>query len=259
MNCEFRSDTLFILPCCKAKASGGKPMPAAHIDPLSAKLSPEAYAEVLQARSAALTELRGDPVFTSGDHAKNAGLRDGPDFNGHMREGLYLEASTRYEGWLYSVPGFRAALDQGGAPQIMILSALYGPLHPSSLIQDYNLKMDKRPAKVWERSFAPLLDDYARRNGIAHIRLYVGTKTSYFTVAKAATEALLASGVIKSAIQYHVVNGTSRKTPVLHGARFVADMTGRRDGERCDPRRVEERHCGAPGKPWQTRPAQEGR
>jgi hypothetical protein len=259
MDCEFSSDTLLILPCCKVKAAGGKPMPADYVDPMGAKLSPEVYAQVLRARSVALTELRSDPAFTSGDHSKNAALRDGPDFNGDRKEGRYLEASARYKGWLYSVHGFQSAIDQGAGAHILILSALYGPLHPLSLIQDYNLKMDKRPAKVWTRSFAPFLNNYARRSGITHIRLYVGSETRYFTVAKAAAETLLASGAIKGAVQYHVVNGTSRRTPDLHGARFVADLTGRRDGDCCDPSCVEERHCGALGKPWQTRPMLERR
>ena len=101
---------------------------------------------------------------------------------------------------------------------VLILSALYGPLHPKSSIQNYNLKMSDSPAyKTWKKRFAPFLRCYVLSNGIREIYFFLGKSTHYLKVAEPAAKSLLEENLIDKAIQYCVVKGNSRKTPTTHG------------------------------------------
>lgn len=229
---EFDSNTLLIIPCCAAKKATGISSPDAG-DPLMASISPGAYAAVLNTRSQVLASIRADSRFMREKYLKNGAIRDGIDFGGDCAAGRYLTALDRYDGKLYRVPGFKhtvsgLASDVSGA-KIIILSALYGPLHPDSPIQDYNLMMSDAPARIWNDAFGPFLGDYVRENGITRIFLYVGTSTAYFKVARKAVAGLLKGGRLAKAIQYHVVDGSTPITPLQHGLRLLDDLEGRRD------------------------------
>ncbi len=227
MDREIGNDTLMLIPCCASKSSGGRSI-AQHVDPLSKMVSSDSYLRILAARQKALRETQKTPKFMAEKYAKNARILEGPDLGGSSVSGRYTPALDRYTGTLYSVPKFKASVEEAisaeGAPQILILSALYGPLHPRSEIQDYNLQMSDAPAKVWTDSFPPFLEDYVRRNGVKKICLYVGTATFYFKVAKRASEHLLAKGLITQAVQYHVVEGSTRNTPLQHGSKLLSDL-----------------------------------
>lgn len=214
------ASTLILIPCCAAKAAGGRLAPPPP-DPLASTLSDTIYAQLCVARRTALTLLRGKASLLTGKFAKNGLLQEGRDFGGHVTAGRYLSALERYTGNLYSVPGLRSAvykcIEAPKAPRVMILSALYGPLHPLSPIQDYNLLMGDEPSRVWRSAFLPVLDSYIRLHGIRSVVLLLGSATPYFRVASAAVTTLLRHSVIDEAMQYHVHDGNSRTTPLEHG------------------------------------------
>ena len=233
MDQKLGADTLLIIPCCAAKAPKG-PVVGSYTDPLKDVVSQSAYAELLLARANVLREVKRNPRFITDKYAKNAAiLPEGEEFGGPFnpnRAATYLPAISRYTGTLYSVPGLKAAIVQAVTdncqPRIMILSALYGPLHPMSQIQDYNLKMSDAPARVWSRSFPPFLEDYVANNGITSLYLYVGSATAYFSIAREAAVRLLRKGLLRRAVQYHIEEGDTRTTPLQHGARLLSDLSG---------------------------------
>lgn len=175
-----------------------------------------------------LAGIQGDSRFLTEKYSKNRLIREGPDFGQDGVIPQYLTAVERYCGKLYSVdPAFpqtlKSVLQAEDAPQILILSALYGPLHPFSLIQDYNLEMSDRPAYgVWRKSFAVFLKAYIAQNKVQSIRLYLGRTTHYLKVVKEAIAPLIGSGL--DACFYDVENGNSRETPLNHGKRFLSDL-----------------------------------
>lgn len=242
MTSDVHSDTLLIIPCCAKKAPSGATVPA-YSDPLRDFVTQEAYERMLGARREALRGVRSQPKFMSDKYQKNAGIVDGPEFGGEIGTGKYRPALERYEGTLYSVDGLRRAVEatsaEEGRPRVLILSALYGPIHPETKIQDYNLKMDDAPARVWSEAFPPFLQDYVKSNGISEISLYLGTKTKYFSVASKAIAALQTKGLVRRAVQYHVVNGGTRPTPLAHGHRLLGDLGGARNAKFYDPNEVQ--------------------
>ena len=136
---------------------------------------------------------------------------------GQSASGLYLPAVQRYKGTLYSnAPALSSRSDRDS--QILILSAPYGPLHPLSRIQDYNLQMSDKPAYgTWKKRLPSFLRNYALLNGIREVHLFFGSSTYYLKAAQATVEPLLKEKLIKKAIQYHVVGGSTRLTPQTHG------------------------------------------
>ena len=164
-----------------------------------------------------LSGICQDKRYLSGKYEKNRRLEPGPDFGGQSASGLYLPAVQRYRGTLYSnVPALSSRSNRDG--QILILSALYGPLHPLSRIQDYNLQMSDKPAyRTWKKCLPRFLRNYALSNGIREIHLFFGSSTYYLKAAQAAVEPLLKEKLIKKAIQYHVIGGSTRLTPQTHG------------------------------------------
>lgn len=230
-NPKFGADTLLIIPCCAAKTPGGSHLQGG-ADPLSEFVSPQAYSAMLGARASVLKMVKGDARYLSEKYQKNGSIQEGADLDGTNPAGLYSMALSRYTGKLYSVPGFKQTVEKlirsADSPKIIILSALYGPLHPFSEIQDYNLMMGDAPARAWNSAFPPFLEDYVRRNGIRQIILYVGSATTYFKVAKKAVRSLLDKGVIARGIQYHVENGSTPTTPLQHGLRLLDDLEPQR-------------------------------
>lgn len=207
---------LFLIPCCASKKHNGHSRFAAP-DPLSRLVSEAAYSAILETRREVLSGIRQDERYLSGKYEKNRRLEPGPDFGGQSASGLYLPAVQRYKGTLYSsAPALSSRSDRDG--QILILSALYGPLHPLSRIQDYNLQMSDKPAYgTWKKRLPGFLRNYALSNGIREVHLFFGSSTYYLKAAQAAVESLLKEELIKKAVQYHVTGGSTRLTPQTHG------------------------------------------
>ena len=223
------SDTLPIIPCCADKAPGGYETDH-YNDLLSQTVSSKCYNDVISARAELLSRLKSKPKYLSNEYSKNKEILRGPDFGGPGISCSYLSAVDRYTGNLYSAdPDFsvaiKEALDTRDKPKILVLSALYGPLHPLSLIQDYNLKMsDSLAYQTWKNVFAPFLEEYVNRNNIRSIYLYLGSSTAYFKVAKKAIDPLLKKGLLIRAVQYEVENGNAYHTPHNHGLRILSDL-----------------------------------
>ena len=236
------ASTLIVIPCCAAKASGGTST-ATH-DPLAMRLSDTSYGQLCQTRRAVLTQIQNDPDLLTGAFSKNRALLDGPDFGGHGNSGRYRPALERYTGKLYSVPGLRQKLNESladvNAPHVLILSALYGPLHPLSPIQDYNLRMDQAPARIWRTAYLPLLDHYVSTHGIRSVILLVGSMTAYYRVASQATADLLRRRRITAGSQYHILDGNTCATPIEHGRLLLDLLSGHQPGST----RIEERNIG---------------
>lgn len=237
------TDTLFIIPCCASKEPDGRTI-GSYRDPMRRLVSEATYAALLGTRKAVLQSVLSAQKFTVDNYQKNTRVSEGPDFGGVLLAGNYMPALSRYVGTLYCVPGFKTALESSidveGKPQVMILSALYGPLHPLSEIQDYNLMMSDAPAREWTNFFPAFLEDYVKRNGVKKIRLYLGTSTAYFRVAKKAVSHLKKMGLVTEAVQYHIVDGGTRKTPPKHGARLLCDLGSMVDTSLYDSQNVRE-------------------
>lgn len=221
------ADSLLIISCCATKIAGGS-QAAGLVDPLRALVPQQAYADLLHARGKVLSLIRSQQKYESDKYSKNTGIQKGVDVGCAARSGHYLPAVDRYRGTLYSVAGFkngiRRSKGSAGQPRVLILSALYGPLDPGSPIQDYNLMMSDAPAREWGNAFPSFLEAYVRQNGIRNVRLYLGTATYYYKVAKKAVDRLVALKLIDRAMQYHVINGSTRNTPFQHGLRLVRDV-----------------------------------
>lgn len=234
MSHTFGPETLMILPCSARKLQGGQKLEI-HSDPHGQSVvSSAAYSAMLKARACAFK-------ITSEKNEKNSTIKAGPDFGGDDANGVYLPALSRYVGTLYSIEGFKEVVQKTisskDCPRIMILSALYGPLDPRSCIQDYNLKMSDPPARIWSTAFPLYLKDYVRNNGIENIILYLGSSTAYFRVTQKAVADCCNDRLIKQAVQYHVENGNSQRTPKQHGLRLLDDLNGARS-------QAQRRSCG---------------
>jgi hypothetical protein len=198
-------------------------------------ISQPSYRALLSARKLVLEKLRGDPKYVSGKYDTNSNIKDGPEFGTSRPVGDYLPAVERYVGNLYKgSPGLADGIKTHNAnpdkPCVLILSALYGPLHPSALIQDYNLQMSDPPAyQPWKRNFSPFLAEYVRRSSIEEVRLYLGGSTAYLRVAKPAVRLLKEKKLVGRVIHYDVKNGNSHRTPSLHGRLALSHLEGRRD------------------------------
>ena len=123
----------------------------------------------MSARADVLSAIRSNRKYLTGKYSKNAAIQDGPEFGGDRLNGHYMPAIERYIGSLYSgTLGFAEAIRKNERDNskilVLILSALYGPLHPMDLIQDYNLQMSDSPAyQVWKDQFPLFLEEYVER------------------------------------------------------------------------------------------------
>ena len=200
-------------------------------DPLKDMVPDGEYASMMRTRTAVLASIRSTPKYLAEKYAKNRFIVDGPDVAGENGGGLYSKALSRYEGRLYSVPKMKPAVEQmlaqADGPKMLILSALYGPLHPFSPIQDYNLMMSDAPARPWGAAFIPFLEAYVRQNHIKNVVMYVGSGTRYYVVAKKAVSNLIHKGLVTKGLQYHVTDGSTPTTPLQHGLRLLDDLDPR--------------------------------
>jgi Peroxide stress protein YaaA len=221
--------TLFIFPCCADKCPHGTPSDK-WSDPLTNFVSSSCYHDILSERLKLLQLSKSNPNLMSEEKfKKNATIVEGPDFGKNNPKGKYLPAIERYIGYLYSAShDFKDRIGQAlieRVPHLLILSALYGPLHTFSLIQDYNLKMDYGFAsRTWKCGFAAFLRDYVIRNKIKFVRLYFGRTTKYLEVAREAISPLRMNGTLKEAIYYDVKDGNSRETQYKHGLQLMSDL-----------------------------------
>jgi len=222
MTLNFKSDTLFIIPCSGKKQRFGVTLDN-YKDVLREFVSPEIYNSIISARKELLSTIKQNQKYISNKYSKNKNIKLGPDFGLQDLSSKYLPAIDRYTGRLYAVKQnfselVKNSLDSPNKPRIIILSALYGPLHPLSMIQDYNLKMSDSPAfNIWKEYFPNFLRDYISRNQISRIHLYLGSTTNYLKVVKNAILPLLKKGFINQAIQFGIKDGGFFHTPINHG------------------------------------------
>ena len=112
-------NTLLIIPCCKFKKSGGQARPFEYRDPLSALIDEHHFQRVEETRKTL------SHIIAEGDRES------------------FLPAIERYIGYFYrAAPNMseiiRQKTNSENQPRLLILSALYGPLHPESLINIYD-------------------------------------------------------------------------------------------------------------------------
>jgi|LSQX01.2.fsa_nt_gb hypothetical protein len=191
---------------------------------------------LLTARNELLKTVKTKTSFTSGEYAKNKDIASGPDFGGGETGGRYMPAVDRYTGTLYTADKnlaahIRKAYHDPNSPRMLIVSALYGLLHPLELIQDYNLQMSDSPAKsIWTRYLPGILKDYIERNAIKRVVMYFGGSTPYLTIARSAVEPLYEKGTIKQVLRYDIERGNAYHTPYNHGLLLSQDLTGQSPG-----------------------------
>jgi len=190
------------------------------------------YENIINTRKHLLEIISRDKRYRTKKYEINRKIRnDGYDFGGIGGTGRYLPAIERYAGNLYTaIADFsrivRTHSDNFQSPQIMILSALYGPLHPLDTIQNYNLQMSDSPAyRMWKDRFPPFLREYVLMMEIKRICLYMGGSTAYFRIASKATIPLLKEKLLDSIVHYEVIKGNSYHTPYNHGLLIVKQLT----------------------------------
>ena len=221
--------SLLLLPCSARKASGGTRFSE---DPLAESVSSECYSNVIATRSTLLSTLLNSPKYTSDKYQKNTAIRKGRDFGPQENSGDYLPATARYRGNLYTAkPGLESIITENtnsiGQPKLLILSALYGPLHPLSPIQDYNLKMsDPHARKAWQYGFANFLENYIDSQKIERIHLFFGPTTEYYKIALAAVTPLSRKMKLTHVYHHEIENGNAFHTPHNHGLLLYATLSG---------------------------------
>ena len=145
-----------ILPCCSEKKDGGLSNYEGY---LSKYISRDCYKRIIETRKNILSNLKQNDEYITGKYRKNKNIKAGKDFGEANSTGKYMQAIDRYAGSLYSAVQIstrlvRQSFKKGNGPKIIILSALYGPLHPLDMIQDYNLRMSDKPAyTAWKTTF----------------------------------------------------------------------------------------------------------
>jgi len=209
-------NTLFIFPCCADKVSGGNDWAP---ETLAKYVDQKAITHVRNTRKLLLDAILQDSKYLLGKYNKNISIHYGPEFGCYDNQGKYLPAIQRYCGSLYkAISRIDNHLQDGSLPNMLILSALYGPLHPLDMIQDYNLKISDPPAyRIWKEYFPPFLMQYVDLNRITEIKLYLGRTTHYLKVTKQAVIPLIKEGKVNRVTQYEVVGGNSYHTPYNHG------------------------------------------
>ena len=226
------SHTLLLFPCCGSKLSGGTPWDESG-SKLSRLVPQNVFEEIVAAREDLLKTIQNEERYFTDKYKKNVYIRFGPDFNGTDATGKYRPAINRYIGFLYTetpeLPELiTRRLLEPDAPHLLILSALYGPLHPFDIIQDYDLKMGDHPARTkWRKKIFPLfLKEYIQTYGIKHVELFFGHSTEYLKVARGAILPLLNAGILSEAVQYWVDGGNTQATPKAHGRILASRLKG---------------------------------
>jgi ssDNA-binding Zn-finger/Zn-ribbon topoisomerase 1 len=203
MKTNINSQTLLIIPCCKTKNSGGVQLPNDYKDPLTDFISQEQFSMVLKSRTKLYSHIKNKEQF--------------------------VFAINRYNGNLYkAIPNMADCIKEktnsSNQPKLIILSALYGPLHPLSLINDYELRMPNTKNSIWHNNFPSFLKNYVKQNNISTIRIYCGQSTGYYSVLSKSIKPLLKKKIIKAAIHYDIIDGNSYHTPHNHGLQLAKDL-----------------------------------
>ena len=209
------SKTLLIIPCCKKKRKGGKPLAE-----FNSVFNFERF------WGGATSESILDSRKKIQDEFSRCYQKSDNEFLPAIERyiGNVYEPELKSEGYKKTLPYIQKHYGHGNHPKIMILSALYGPLHPFELIQDYDLVIGKS-LKVWKPAFISTLTAYVENNDVDKIVMYTGSGADYFKVLLPAVKTLLMGKLISEAYQYHVVDGGSSLTPVIHGKLFFADIS----------------------------------
>ncbi len=231
---RFAADTLMLFPCCARKKSGGSSWNGS-TPSIAGEIANDTHKRLLTAQNELLTTVKTKTSFTSGEYAKNKDIASGPDFGGET-VGRYMPAVDRYTGTLYTADKnlaahIRKACHDPNGPRLLIVSALYGLLHPLELIQDYNLQMSDSPAKsIWTRNLPGILKDYIERNAIKRVVMYFGGSTPYLTIARNTVEPLYEKGTIEQMLRYDIKGGSTYHTPHNHGLLLSQDLTRQNPG-----------------------------
>lgn len=215
--------TAILIPCCKTKMPGGERYQQGAFR-FREGLSEKVRNEVLEGRRAILRGLLKSRT--------ESGVREGPDFGGQDFGGLYRPSWQRYSGFLYEELPNREILarEKHEGPRLLILSALYGPLDPKELIQDYELQMGQtlmtcegkiRPLNVWKRILPEFFHDWMVNEGLNRILLVLCAH--YLDALKPSVQQGLREGWLKEVMQCKVLNGGTGKTPKTHG-RVLSDL-----------------------------------
>lgn len=225
---NFGRETLLLFPCCAEKARGGGKW-TEDGNQLAGLVGTDIFSRVLAVRQSLLDNLKQTSRYISGKYNKNTAIVSGPDIGQSNYNGQYMPAIKRYTGSLYTaVPGFADLVQRSrtnkNTPDMLILSALYGPLAPLDLIQDYNLKIsDPLAYQTWKKIFPWFLRKYIKAQNIERIILYFGGSTHYLKVGRLGVEPLLKGNLLKQVIHYEVENGNAYHTPHNHGLLIGSD------------------------------------
>jgi hypothetical protein len=163
---------MYIIPCCSRKNSNGNIVvaPAGQVPGL---IGPDLVANLYVARADAYAQLAVPHVVN----------QYGSEFGANEPEKAnYLHAYDRYNGHLYSVNNVHALLQNPSKDiNIVIMSALYGLVTPSDLIQDYDLVMSKT-RKIWAKVLPSIIEEYANAMNIDIVVGLFGRTTAYNAV-----------------------------------------------------------------------------
>ncbi len=211
---------LLIIPCCARKRTGGEPWQP-NPQTYEGVISKGIAQRVFEARKVILKAITDSGTgYHEPKYKKNGAIQRGPDFGCRDISGEYMPAIDRYCGTLYAAcPGITAQLRENAeeGPRLLILSALYGPLHPLDSIQDYNLAMgDRHAGKAWADLFPAFLASFVEAFDVRKIEFFFGASTAYFRIAQRAVSPLIRAGHIQ-VILHEVQNGNLRETPHNHG------------------------------------------
>lgn len=228
---QFGEETLLLIPCCAEKRTEDA---AGRVSGLSLAdyLDWDVYLNLLSAREELLAFCQKNIEYSSSNYAKNQRVILGPDFGGSEKTGKYLQALQRYNGSFYKaeadwIDQVAQAIQSSISPRLLIISALYGVLHPFELIQDYNLQISDPPARnTWSNYLPEILGNYINNMKIKRVVLYFGKSTAYLKIAEMAVDPLLKKGKVEEVFHYDVENGNSYHTPHNHGLLLLRDLTG---------------------------------
>ena len=139
----------------------------------------------------------------------------------------FLPAIERYVGHFYrAAPNMaemiRAKTNSENQPKLLILSALYGPLHPDSLINIYDLRLHQKTSP-WTTQFPVFLENYVRKNEVESIRVYC--ESDYADVLRVSSEPLAEKGYLSEVVLYAAQGAGVRSIYTNYGRRLVEDLT----------------------------------
>jgi hypothetical protein len=218
---------LILIPCSAEKLPGGQPFASKHVSGLARFVHRAEYDHLMAKRASLLREISSSPRWQVGKYGKNRELVSGPDLGGRELGGLYHRTADRYSGNLYRAAGGLPVAEESASSQaVLILSALYGLLHPVDLIQDYNLQMSDSPAhRTWKQGLPRVLLHYIECNGVTEMFLLLGRSTSYMKVVMKALPMIRVA--TKEIVHFDVVAGSSVVTPRTHGQVLAELLRGR--------------------------------